>query len=518
MNNLLLFASRGRHSFQQAMLLSLLMVVSCGLSMLLEDYVSFTGLAMIYILAIVLAAYFLDRYIAILAAFIAVLSLNYFFIEPRYSFHIDRSENALALLTMLVVALVINRLTTALKLETESAHLNETRAKQLQELAITLANCQDLQRATAVCKNAFRVAFHGTSYLALINHQGELDCQSIPLENANGLRACIQEKSILGTGTLRWPDLNAWYIPLGDSHFNHNSNRDRENERDNFWGAVCVTQVAHLDTAAQDHARALCSLFTQVLTRLDTAEAAARAHNEAEKQQLQSTFLSAISHDLRTPLAVVVGAASSLQSQRDKLSANEQDKLLHHIIDEANYLTSVTENTLQFVRLSSSTPNLRQSWEAMEEIIGAIVTRLRRRQDGHRIAARVEENLALLRVDPVLISQLISNLIDNALKYSEGTVEIVVKQMQHGANQVIEVAVKDRGPGIPLQEHQTIFEAYSRLATHDQSSQRSAGLGLAVCMAIARAHHGQLSVRNRRQGGCNFLLHLPVEQEQPLPL
>ena len=499
--SVLQYFKRSAHIWRQVALLSLLMGVSTAVASAAEAYLSFTGLAMVYILAIVLAAYYFDRYIAILAACLSLLALNFFFIEPRYSFHIDRTENILALLTMLAVALVINRLTTELKLETFSARTNEKRAKQLQELAICLANTDQLDTTAALMREAFVHAFPGTSYIALYNQQHELECTYVPTENANGLRACIQEKSILGTGTLRWPDLNAWYLPLGD--------------QDQFWGAVCITEVADLDSAAQDHARALCSLFTQSLHRLDVAASAIAAQTEAQKQQLQSRFLSAISHDLRTPLAVVVGAASSLLSQRDKLNDKEQDRLLQHIIEEANYLTSITENTLQLVRLSAESPSLRRSWEAMEEIVGTIVTRIRRRPNGQRIVTRVEQDLPLLRIDPVLISQLINNLIDNALKYSEAEVELLVRQTTTGPQHFIEVAVKDRGPGIPLNEHHTIFEAYSRLATHDQANQRSAGLGLAVCMAIAKAHHGQLEVHNRRHGGCNFLLHLPLEAEQP---
>jgi two-component system sensor histidine kinase KdpD len=320
----------------------------------------------------------------------------------------------------------------------------------------------------------------------------------------DGLRCCINENAILGAGTMRWPDLEAWYIPLGES--------------DTVCGAVCINRVNGKNEMERDHARALCSLLAQVLWRLRLTVSMQAAQNEAQKQQLQAIFLSAISHDLRTPLAVVVGAASSLQTQRDKLSLNEQDQLLCTIIEEANYLTTVTENTLQLVRLSNAVDSIHRDWESMEEIIGAVLARVRRRDSGHRILSKVPENLPLLRLDPVLIAQLISNLLDNALKYSDDKIALSVEIRTNTENQQLQVFVQDRGPGIPENEHLSIFQPYSRLGKHDQSTQRSAGLGLAVCRAIALAHGGDLIVLNRTGGGCNFILSLPIDTDQPFAI
>lgn len=225
---------------------------------------------------------------------------------------------------------------------------------------------------------------------------------------------------------------------------------------------------------------------------------------------MQSTFLAAISHDFRTPLAAVVGAASALQTQKDKLSPLEQERLLGSIVSEAAYLSTVTENTLQLVRLGNTTQDIRKDWESVEEIVGAVLARVRRRDASHRIKSSVPERLPLIKVDPVLIAQLIGNLLDNALQYSAGAIELSVNL----AGSLLQVSVKDRGPGIPTAMHQTIFEPYSR---NDHSDQRGAGLGLAVCRAIATAHSGHLQVRSRPTGGSTFTLSLPVDRDQPSP-
>ncbi|MGQ2981649.1 MAG: sensor histidine kinase, partial [Polaromonas sp.] len=310
----------------------------------------------------------------------------------------------------------------------------------------------------------------------------------------DGMRCCISEGAVLGPGTGRWPGLNAWYLPLG--------------EKGRVSGAACVQPAPPGDEAGRQHAQALCALLAQALWRLRLAGSLQVAQNEAQQQQLQSTFLAAISHDLRTPLAAIVGAASSLQTQRDKLGLAEQDRLLGSIAGEAAYLSSVTENTLQLVRLSSASQELRRDWEAMEEIVGAVLARVRQRDPGRRIRSSVPDGLPLVKADPVLLAQLITNLLENALKYSDGAVELVV-QVQ--ADEML-VMVKDRGEGIPEADQAAIFEPYAR---GDRAGPRGAGLGLAVCRAIAQAHGGRLLLRRRQGGGSSFVLSLPLEV-QPL--
>jgi two-component system sensor histidine kinase KdpD len=223
---------------------------------------------------------------------------------------------------------------------------------------------------------------------------------------------------------------------------------------------------------------------------------------------VQGTFLAAISHDLRTPLAAVIGAASSLQTQRDKLSLPEQDRLLASIVSEASYLSTVTENTLQLVQLTNTAQPMARDWESMEEIVGSVLTRLRARDTDRRIKSRVPENLPLIQANPVLLAQLLENLLDNALKYSASTIDLVVSTNPSA----MEVSVKDRGEAIPADKYQALFEPYSR---NDRSGQRGAGLGLALCRAIAQAHGGELTLRRRSGGGNSFTFSMPLNPQQP---
>jgi two-component system sensor histidine kinase KdpD len=287
--------------------------------------------------------------------------------------------------------------------------------------------------------------------------------------------------------------LNAWYLPLrAEQH---------------VGGAACVQDVSAADHGGREHAQAICALAGQALWRLRLSAAMRDAQEQSQWHRAQSTFLAAISHDFRTPLAAIMGAASSLQTQRDRLQPLQQEQLLATILGESRHLASLTENTLQLVRLDHAA-SIHRDWESLEEIVGSVLARVRQRDTAHRIRAHVPAGLPLIQADPVLLAQLLENLLDNALKYSADAIDLDVRQQERW----LEIAVHDRGIGIPAGEEASIFEAYRR---SDRSGQRGTGLGLAVCRAIARAHGAELALRRREGGGSSFVLRLPVQASQP---
>lgn len=477
----------------------LLLVLASAACFLLEPHVSLNSQAMIYVLVVVIAAYRVDWITSAVGAVGAVTALNFFFVPPRWTFEIENPEHFIALGVMLVVALVISFLASGLRRETEVAQLNERRARQLQALASDISDAQSAEQVLKLGQQALDAAFAGPCTLALTddsNADSNQLAEQVGLSTAirDGMRCCIKEAAVLGPGTGRWPGLNAWYVPLGD--------------KDHAIGAACIKPALAQDQAGREHAQALCALLAQALWRLRLSTKVQTAQTEVQRQQLQSTFLAAISHDLRTPLAAIVGAASSLQTQNDKLPLPEQARLLGSIVSEASYLSTLTENTLQFVSLTNSTQDIKRDWESMEEIVGAVLSRVRQRDVHRRIKSKVPESLPLVKVDPVLIAQLINNLLDNALKYSDAAIDLTV---QADSKQLV-VTVKDRGPGISEAAQDIIFKPYMR---SDQSGQRGAGLGLALCKAIAQAHGGQLTFSARKSGGSNFALTLPVDTQPP---
>ena len=487
------------HSAKNWITVTALLVVVTTIGLTLHAYLSLTSQAMLYVLAIVIAAYTLSWLPSAVCAVGAVTALNFFFVPPRWTFEVDSQEHLIALFVMLAVALVISHLASRLRGETAVAQVNERRARQLQALASAVASASTDAEVQTHGQVALETAFAGPSSLALLQANGQLVADSpLPTPVLDGLHSCMKDAAVLGPGTGRWPGLNAWYIPLGAPGL--------------MSGAACVQPAHANDESGREHAQALCALVAQALQRLKLTASVLLAQQEAHRQQLQSTFLAAISHDLRTPLAAIVGAASSLQTQGDKLAGTEKTRLLASIASEADYLSDITENTLQLVRLANTaqtSQTLRVDWEAMEEIVGAVLGRVRLRDLTRRIQSSVQSGLPLVKADPVLLAQLVGNLLDNALKYS--TVGVLLSVTSTG-NQ-LQLTVIDRGPGIADDNMESIFQPCSR---NDHSGQRGAGLGLAVCRAIAQAHSGTLTVRRRQGGGSCFTLTLPVDAQQPI--
>jgi two-component system, OmpR family, sensor histidine kinase KdpD len=472
-----------------------LLVVATLAGAALDQHVSLTSQSMFYVLAVVVAATTLTTLASVVCALGAVIAFNFFFVPPRWTFEVESQEHLIALGTMLVVALAISHLTAKLRNKTEVAKRNALRAHQLQALASALASATTAQEVVTLGVESLDVAFQGPNTLALLDDAKALASSSERFAALqDGLASCLREAATLGPGTGRWPGLNAWYIPLASV--------------DHQQGAVCVENVQAADEAGREHAQALCLLLAQALVRLKMAAAIQASHLEAQRQQVQSTFLAAISHDLRTPLAAVVGAASALQSQGEKLTLEERQRLLGSIVTEAHYLSNLTENTLQLVQLTNAALPMHRGWESMEEIAGAVLGRMRLRDTQQRINAKIPKNLPLIEVDPVLIAQLIGNLLDNALKYSQGPVDLVVRTTE----QHMVVMVKDRGTTIAESLHEGIFQPYAR---SDRSGQRGAGLGLALCRAIAQVHGATIAVKARQGGGNSFNFYLALNPVQP---
>lgn len=307
----------------------------------------------------------------------------------------------------------------------------------------------------------------------------------------------------MGPGTGRHDEQPAWYLPLRGLS--------------GGFGAALIRRATGDgdDRELRDHLQALCDQFGTALERGAALRAAAAAREQAQDHALRNTLLTAISHDYRTPLATILGAASALHDQDERLSGAQRRRLASTIVDEATQLARLTDNTLQLARLGQAGLALRRDWESVEELVGTVLRRVRQRDPHHRARARVEAGLPLMRCDAVLMVQLLDNLVDNALKHGAGDAPVEVMARRVGA--AVLVAVRDRGPGVPVAQRKRIFEAFHRGERVDAAeggaphSRPGAGVGLALCRAIARVHGGELRLRIRGHGGSSFEVTLPVE-------
>jgi len=236
------------------------------------------------------------------------------------------------------------------------------------------------------------------------------------------------------------------------------------------------------------------------------AEAQARLEADAQTERVRSTLLASISHDLRTPLAVMSGASSSLAERGEQLTPQERQALARSVYEQAREMSERVAKLLQMTRLETGGIRLDRDWGSIAEIAGTSLSRLRERLTRHRVVLELPDGLPLVRVDAPLIDQALTNLLENAVRFSPPSGEIVVTAARW--QNVVRVSVSDQGPGVPTQDRERVFEAFYR---RDAGVGRAgSGLGLAIVRAIAEAHGG--SARVAPAEGATVRLWLPASQ------
>jgi two-component system sensor histidine kinase KdpD len=302
-----------------------------------------------------------------------------------------------------------------------------------------------------------------------------------------------QREAGLGTDTL--PSSASLYIPLLASGGIVGVLGLKPRAKDQFES---IQQRRRIDTFAARMALAL--------ERAMLAEQTERARRDVEAEQLRSTLLSSVSHDLRTPLAVITGSASTLLQAPEAMDAATRQELTKNILDEAERLNRLIRNLLDMTRLESGAVKVQKEPQSCEEVVGAALHRLESRMAGRDVRVDIPADLPLVPFDPVLIEQVMINLLENALKYSDGAIEI---RASKGHTEVL-IEVSDRGPGIPEGQESRIFEKFQRAA--GERGPGGVGLGLTICRAIVAAHGGRIWAKNREGGGATLTFALPIEE------
>jgi two-component system sensor histidine kinase KdpD len=473
---------------------------------LFDRHIDLGNQALILVLGAAVAALWLPRMISMALCAIAVLAFNYAFVPPRGTFAVGLEQHVLLLVTMLAVSWLIAFMVEQQRRLAETERVHRARAEQLRGLGEALRDADNPLALGPVLQAALAEISGSPATLLLLAEapSDTLDAGTVAIlgeasaDERVALWLCMRQPAMTG-GTGAPDEQLKWYLPI-------------RGRNANFGAALIHFPSSPLDpSASRQHAQALCDQMGLAIERAGALRAALAAREAAQAQALRNTLLAAISHDHRTPLATILGAGSSLLQQSDRLSPEQRTRLAATIVDEARQLARLTDNTLQLARLDAQA-GLRSDWESVEELVGTVVRRMRQRDAARQIRIAVEPGLPLLRCDAVLLVQLLDNLLDNAFKHGGGDVEL---QASRRGDRVV-LSVQDRGPGVPEAWRTRIFDAFQRAPVSPAGAPgpRGAGLGLAVCRAIARAHGGDLTLLDRPGGGACFELALPIE---PVP-
>jgi two-component system, OmpR family, sensor histidine kinase KdpD len=460
---------------------------------------------MIYLLGIMVVSSRHGLVPSVFAAFLSVAALDFFFVPPLFTFAVADFRHAVTFTVMFLVAVVISGLTQRVKNQAQAARQREARTLSLYGLSRELAATQGSQRVVEVSTRHLEQVFQSKVSVFTPGSSRSLAriYASPGMEQASERESSISQwvwsnQKEAGVGTTTLPSLPTLYIPLVASGGIVGVLGLQPEEPDRFDS---LEQRRQVDVFASHMALAM--------ERAQLAEETERARRTVETEQLRSSLLSSVSHDLRTPLAVITGAASTLVQGESSIDQATRLDLMKTILEEAERLNRLIRNLLDMTRLDSGTVKVKKEWLALEEVVGAALNRLDARLAEREVRVELPADLPLVPFDAVLIEQALINLLENAAKYSQGQIE--VRASAAAAEVMVEIA--DRGPGIEPGQEDRVFEKFHRAVREGGPS--GVGLGLAICRAIVAAHGGRIWVQNRDGGGASFRFALPIQGEPP---
>lgn len=504
------------HSVREWCLALVTWVAGAAALTVLDGRLDIVNLAMIVILTAVITSIWTPPVLSALAGTAAVAAFNWFFVPPRGAFAVERVQDLVLLGSMLVLIWIVTNLVHRQRRQALSAAQAAQREAQIGAWGERLRSVDDPLSLMPELTEQVSALTRGRVVALVLGRIGaspespETRWFGDPDDDQRvGLDLCVRRALALGVGTTESADLPDTFWPL--------------RARQQALGALAAVGGVPEANAERvhRHIQTLCDQMGTAWHRVLLALDQQAARELAQQQATRNALLAAIAHDYRTPLSTILGAASALQIQARDLSADRVCRYATSIVEEAQRLKRLTDNTLQLARLGSARLELQCDWESVEEILASVQHHVRKRPDGHRFHQRVEPNVPLVWCDATLVIQLLDNLIDNALRYSpaHAPVELLVRVL---AAHVV-MAVRDRGPGVHPAWRERVFEVFQRgqapvfeAAPTAANAAPGAGVGLALCRAIASAHGGELRLRPRGHGGASFEFHLPV-REAPMP-
>lgn len=459
------------------------------------DTLDRANIIMVFLLVVLGVSVTLGRSSAVLAAVLSVLLFDVAFVPPRFSLSVNDPQYLLTFAVMLLVALTTARLASGLQLAAERAQQREQRTQALYALAHALSG--ELTQAGALARIQDFVSAQMPVRVAPVL---ALDGQPITESVQGGLHIephlatlAMAQSRVVSSQAMQSPGWASIYIALQGATTVRGVLAVGWNEPE---GALATQDLALLEAVA--------SLLAITLERLHYVEVAHASQLGEASERLRSAILSALSHDLRTPLTVLVGLADALQGLKPPLSVNARE-MTEAIHRQALQLSHLVVNLLEMARWSAGQVRPRLEWHAWAEVIEASLRHLGEALAGHAVSVQVSATLPLVEMDAVLMERVVSNLLENAAKYAPEGSRITVSVRE--CDTAVVLSVEDEGPGFDPQRIEAMFDLFAR--GERESSVRGFGLGLAICRHIVEAHGGRITAHNRSGGGACLEVSLP---------
>ncbi|MBI3155949.1 MAG: DUF4118 domain-containing protein [Burkholderiales bacterium] len=477
-------------------------IAACGVTALLATpllgLLELTNIVMIFLLAVVGVGWFYGRGPAVVAAFLGVGLFDFFFVPPRLSFAVSDVQYLVTFAVMLVVALAIGQLTAVLKVQAEAATQREHRMRGLYEMSRDLSAALLPGQVAEIGARFLATEFKARSTLLTADEDDRL--AALPGGNAAVDDAVAQwafDRGVAaGFGTDTLAASACLVLPL---------------KAPMRLRGVLAVQLADRATLGPDQRRLLdtcASLLAISLERIHYIDVAQKSTVQIESERLRNSLLSAIPHDLRTPLAALVGLVDTLAMTAPPLPPT-QAEITGAIRESALRMNAMVGNLLDMARLEAGAVPMRREWQPLEEVVGSALAACAPALQGRPVRVTLADDLPLLHLDAVLFERVLVNLLENAAKYTPpGS---AVELSASASSSSVALVLDDHGPGLPPGREEALFDKFERGSK--ESATPGVGLGLAISRAIVQAHGGTIRGENRSGlsgiDGARFTIELP---------
>lgn len=484
----------------------LIVLTASLLCLVLRPHIATVDVAMALLLAVVLVASRYRRGPALVASALSIAVFDFVFVPPYYTFAVHDSAYFLTFIVMLVVALIMSGLTARIREDADASREREHRTAALYALDRELAVAGDTGELLAIASRHLGGAVEGIAVVLAADpaspEPGLPPWPSITAFECPSVRVAaawaFEHGEAAGWGMPRCAEAEALAVPLRTASGIH--------------GVVVIDpgdSSRDLSEADRQTVVALTDLTAAALERAILSERSEQARKEVEGEKLRTALLSSLSHDLRTPLGSIEGAASSLLQEAGALPEDVRRELVEAILEESRRMSSLVTNLLDMIRVETGALIVRKEWQPLEEALGVALLRLEQRLSAHPVTTRLPSDLPLVPIDGLLIEQVFINLLENAARYTPPGTPISIVAWPEGGAVVVEVA--DRGPGISAGLEEAIFGRFYRTSTAETGGGAGSGLGLTICRGIIGAHGGRIWCDSRPGGGAVFRFTIPLE-------
>jgi two-component system, OmpR family, sensor histidine kinase KdpD len=482
--------------------------VALGVGLLIKHFVAVQSISLLFVMAVLTSAIVWGLLPALFGCVVSVLIYNFFFLPPLYTFSVGDPENAFLLFFFLVVAVIVSNLTARTRTQVVTARQRAKLTAELYAFSRKVAGIgafDDLLWATAYQITSM-LNVRTVLLMPVKDGEGLEVASGYPpedqLDDADmaAARWTWEHNRPAGRGADTLPGGKRLFLPLRTGS--------------GPVGVIGIDRESPGPLLTPDERRlldALCDQAAVAIERISLAKGLDEARVLTETERLRAALFTSISHDLRTPLASILGTVSSLRSFPERYSASQREELLATLQDEAERLNRFVSNLLDMTRLESGAIELNLEFIDVTEIIGSALQRAGNVLAGHEVEVDIAPSLPMLRLDAVLFEQVLFNLLDNAAKYSPARSKIGIRATRDG--ELVEIEVVDEGPGIPPADFERIFDKFYRV--HAQDRRRAGtGLGLAICRGFVEALGGWIVARNRRdRSGAVLTIRMPIVPE-----